>query len=350
MEITRIGLDLAKSVFQVHGVDRSGRKMLSKKLSRQQVLPFFANLQPCLVGMEACGGAHFWARKLQALGHTVRLIPPQYVKPYVKTHKNDAVDAEGICEAVGRPNMRFVAIKTVEQQSILMLHNARRGCVKARTAKANDIRGELAEFGLVLPKGLHKVMEQLPDVIEDATNELPGAARHLLLRLYEQLRELDAQVKQFDVQIAQASRDNPASRRLEGVPGIGPVTASAFVAKLGNPSNFANGRQVSSWLGVVPRQHSSGGKQLLLGITKHGDVYLRTLMIHGARSVITAVQRQVQPDPRWNWLIELVKRRGINVAAVALANKNARIAWALLARDRDFDAHHQAKLHEEAAA
>jgi transposase len=334
----------------VHGVNGTGRKALGKKLSRQQILPFFANLPPCLVGMEACGGAHYWARKLQALGHTVKLIPPQYVKPYVKTHKNDAVDAEGICEAVGRPNMRFVAIKTVEQQSTLMLHNARRGCVKARTAKANDIRGELAEFGMVLPKGLHKLMEQLPEVIEDATNELPATLRHVLLRLYEQLRQLDTQVKEFEVQIAQASRDNPASRRLQEVPGIGPLTASAFVAKIGDPHNFASGRQVSSWMGVVPRQHSSGGKQVLLGITKHGDTYLRTLMIHGARSVIMAVRRRAQPEPRWNWLLELVKRRGVNIAAVALANKNARIAWALLARDRPFDTHHQARPCEEAVA
>jgi transposase len=232
----------------------------------------------------------------------------------------------------------------------LMLHNARRGCVKARTAKANDIRGELAEFGVVLPQGLNKVMEQLPEVIEDAANELPAPARQLLLHLDEQLRQLDAQVKHFELQIRQASRENAASRRLEEIPGIGPLTASAFVAKMGDPHNFASGRQVSSWVGVVPRQHSSGGKQVLLGITKHGDVYLRTLLIHGARSVITAVQRQAHPDARWSWLLELVKRRGINVAAVALANKNARTAWALLARDRAFDAHYQRTSHQEAVA
>lgn len=349
MEITRIGLDLAKSVFQVHGVNLAGHKVLSKKLSRQQVLPFFANLQPCLIGMEACGGAHYWARKLQTLGHTVKLIPPQYVKPYVKTHKNDAVDAEGICEAVGRPNMRFVAVKTVEQQSLLMLHNARCGCVKTRTAKANEIRGELAEFGVVLPKGLVKLAQLLPEVIEDATNELPAPARLLLQRMYEQFKEVDKQVKQFDVEIAHASRANPASRRLEDVPGIGPVTASAFVAKLGDAHNFASGRQVSSWIGLVPRQHSSGGKQVLLGITKHGDVYLRTLLIHGARAVIAALKHKINPDPRWSWLLELVKRRGENVAAVALANKNARIAWALLARDRTFDSRYQDRPCTEAA-
>ncbi|HET8746200.1 MAG TPA: IS110 family transposase [Ramlibacter sp.] len=350
MEITRVGLDLAKSVFQVHGVDETGRKVLGKKLKRNQVLAFFATLPACLVGMEACGGAHYWARKLQELGHTVKLIPPQYVKPYVKTHKNDAVDAEGICEAVGRPNMRFVAIKTVEQQTILMLHNARRGCLKARNAKSNEIRGELAEFGVVLPPGFKSFMQQLPDVIEDAGNELPAQARQLLQRLHEQLRQLDAQVSEFEAQIRQASRNTPTCRRLEGIPGIGPLSATAFVAKVGDARNFANGRQVSSWMGVVPRQHSSGGKQVLLGISKHGDVYLRTLMIHGARSVVKAVLRQPLPDARWSWLTELVKRRGPNVAAVALANKNARTAWALLQRECDFDPHHHANAHRELVA
>jgi transposase len=350
MEITRVGLDLAKSVFQVHGVDRAGHKILGKKLKREQVLAFFATLPACLVGMEACGGAHYWARKLQALGHTVKLIPPQYVKPYVKTQKNDALDAEGICEAVGRPNMRFVAVKTLEQQSMLMLHNARRGCLKARNAKASEMRGELAEFGVVLPQGFNKLMEQLPDVIEDAGNELPVQMRHLLQRLYEQLRELAAQVSEFEAQIRRASRDTPACRRLEAIPGIGPLSATAFVAKIGDARNFANGRQVSSWMGVVPRQHSSGGKQVLLGITKHGDVYLRTLMIHGARSVLKAVLRQPAPDARWCWLVELVKRRGPNVAAVALANKNARTAWAVLAHDCDFEAHHQARSQQQAVA
>lgn len=350
MEITRIGFDLAKNVFQAHGVNESGHKVLSKKLKREQVLAFFATVPPCVVAMEACGGAHYWARKLQELGHTARLIPPQYVKPYVKTHKNDAVDAEGICEAAGRPNMRFVAIKTVQQQSILMLHNARRGCLKARTAKSNEIRGELAEFGVVLPQGFKALMVQLPEVIEDATNELPAAARQLLQRLYEQLGQLASQVSEFEAQIRQASRNMPACRRLETMPGIGPLSATALVAKIGDPHNFANGRQLSSWMGLVPRQHSSGGKQVLLGISKHGDVYLRTLMIHGARSVIQAVLRRPQPECRWHWLLELVKRRGINVAAVALANKNARIAWALLMRECDFDANHQARHHEEAPA
>lgn len=338
MEITRIGLDLAKSVFQVHGVDRAGHRVLARKLRRQQVLEFFVNLKPTLIGMEACGGAHYWARKLQALGHTVKLIPPQYVKPYVKTNKNDAADAEAICEAVGRPNMRFVAIKTVEQQSTLMLHNARRGYVKRRTALANEIRGELAEFGLVLPQGIGKLMEQLAGVIEDAGNELPAPARQLLLGLHEELRRLDATIAEHDRQVARACREDERCRRLEKIPGIGPLGATAFAAKLGDPGTFSSGRQVSSWMGLVPRQHSSGGKQVLLGISKHGDVYLRTLFIHGARAVISALRRKVNPGPECQWLLDLVKRRGVNVAAVALANKNARTAWALLAHGREYDA------------
>jgi transposase len=349
MEITRIGLDLAKSVFQVHGVDQAGRRVLVKKLRREQVLAFFANLQPTLVGMEACGGAHYWARKLQAQGHTAKLVPPQYVKPYVKTNKNDAVDAEAICEAVGRPNMRFAAIKTADQQTTLMLHNTRRGYVKRRTALANEIRGELAEFGVVLPKSLPKLREQLAEVIEDASNELPALARQQLLQLHEDLRRLDATIGEYDRQVAQACRADPQCRRVEQIPGIGPLTATALVAKLGDPHTFKNGRQVSSWIGLVPRQHSSGGKSVLLGISKHGDVYLRTLLIHGARAVVTALLRKVNPTAECSWLIDLVKRRGVNVAAVALANKNARTAWALLAHGREFDARF-ARRREEALA
>lgn len=349
MEITRIGLDIAKSVFQVHGVDRAGHRCLAKKLRRQQVLEFFANLKPCLIGIEACATAHYWARKLQALGHTVKLIPPQYVKPFVKRNKNDALDAEAICEAVGRPNMRFVAIKTAEQQSTLMLHNSRSGYVKRRTALANEVRAEMAEFGVVLPKGRHKLMEQLAETIEDASNELPAAARQMLLQLHEELRHLDQKIGEYDRQIAQACRDSAQCRRIEQIPGLGALGATAFVAKIGDPHTFADGRQVSAWMGLVPRQHSSGGKQLLLGISKRGDVYLRTLFIHGARSVIKAVQRKVNPPPQWSWLLELVRRSGVNVAAVALANKNARIAWALLAHQRDYQAGYSRRPERAAA-
>lgn len=348
MEITRIGLDIAKSVFQAHGVDRAGHKCLARKLRRQQVLPFFANLKPCLIGVEACGGAHYWARKLQALGHTVKLIPAQYVKPYVKTNKNDALDAEGICEAVGRPNMRFVAVKTLEQQSTLMLHNCRSGYVKRRTALVNEVRGELAEFGVVVPKGRHKLMEQLGEVIEDASNDLPAPVRQLLVQLHEELRHLDEKISQYDQQVVQVCRASAQCRRIEQIPGMGALGATAFVAKIGDAHTFRDGRQVSSWMGLVPRQHSSGGKQVLLGISKHGDVYLRTLFIHGARSVISALQRKVNPAPQWNWLLELVRRRGVNVATVALANKNARTAWALLAHERQYETGYSRR--QEAAA
>jgi transposase len=340
MEITRIGVDLAKNVFQVHGVDAAGRGCVNKKLKREQVVGFFATLAPTLVGMEACSGAHYWARKLQDLGHTVKLISPQYVKPYVKTNKNDAIDAQAICEAVGRPHMRFVAIKTAQQQSMLMLHNVRTAAVKQRTALINQVRGELAEFGVVLPQGRRKLMELLAETIEDAGNELTAAARQLLQQMHQQLRELDAQIAEHDRCITLASREDARCRRIEQIPGIGAISATAFVAKLGDAKNFRNGRQVSSWMGLVPRQNSSGGKQVLLGISKHGDVYLRTLFIHGARAVLKAVMRKVKPDARWGWLLELLKRRGMNVAAVALANKNARTAWALLAHEREFDAHY----------
>lgn len=348
MEITRIGLDTAKSVFQVHGVDRAGRAVLRKKLRRDQLLAYFATLPATLIGMEACGAAHYWARKLQALGHTVKLIPPQYVKPYVKTNKNDAADAEAICEAVGRPNMRFAAINTVQQQSTAMLHNARSGYMKRRTALMNEVRGELAEFGVVLPKGPHKLMQRLPEVIDEPGNELPAPVREVLRDLYEELRHLSDKIDFYDQRLAQACRDNELCQRILQVPGIGVLSATAFVAKIGDPHDFRSGRQVSSWLGLVPQQHSSGGKNVLLGISKRGDVYLRTTLIHGARSVISSVLRQDSPAPRWRWLLELIKRRGVNVAAVALASKNARTAWALLAHERSYDPHYRRERAQEA--
>lgn len=335
MKITTIGIDLAKSVFQVHGADAHGKVLIRKQLRRDQVAPFFANLPPCLIGMEACGSAHHWARKLQALGHTVRLMAPQFVKPYVKTNKNDAADAQAICEAVARPTMRFVAIKTAEQQSVLALHRARQGFVKARTAQANQIRGLLAEFGLTLPQGIHHLATRVPQLIEDASNELTGPFRLLIQCLLDHLKALDRQVGELEVQIKAWHRANPASSKLEKVPGIGPITASALVASMGDVKHFRNGRQVAAWLGLVPKQHSSGGKPMLLGMSKRGDSYLRTLLIHGARAVILQAQRKAGEH---SWLLKLIQRRNANVAAVALANKNARIVWALLAHDREFRA------------
>lgn len=335
MKVTTIGLDLAKNVFQVHGVDERGKVALRKQLKRAHVVTYFANLPGCLIGMEACAGSHYWARKLQALGHTVKLMAPQYVKPYVKTNKHDAADAEAICEAVARPNMRFVAVKSAEQQAILAVHRARQGLVKARTAQANQIRGLLGEFGVVLPQGIGHIAKRLPAILEDPDYALPGSFRQLLARLLEQLQHLDGQVGQLDIEIQRWHRDSPASQRLAKIPGIGALGASALLATAGEARSYANGRQLSAALGIVPRQASSGGKPTLLGMSKRGDSYVRTLLIHGARSVLQQVQRH--PERADPWLRQLLARRPKNVVAVALANKNARIAWALLAHGRDYE-------------
>jgi transposase len=334
MAIITIGLDLAKNVFQVHGVDERGAAVLRKQLRRDQVVPFFARLQPCVIGIEACGGAHYWAGKLREFGHTVRMMSPQFVTPYVKTNKNDAVDAEAICEAVARPNMRFVAAKTPEQQSVLALHTARAGFVKARTAQANQIRGLLAEFGLVLPQGIRSVYQRVPAMIERAEAQLPGRFRVLVERLLEHLRLLDRQVQELEREIVDWHRESDLSRRLDAIPGIGPITASALVASAGDARNFKNARQFAAWIGLVPRQRSSGGKSQLLGISKRGDVYLRTLLIHGARAVVR--HAGAHAGKASSWLTNLIRRRHVNVAVVAVANKNARVAWALLASGRKY--------------
>ena len=339
MEITTIGLDLAKNVFQLHGVNERGKAVLRKQLRRDQVAAFFAKLAPCVVGIEACASAHHWARKLQSFGHTVRLMAPQFVKPYVKSNKNDAADAEAICEAVSRPSMRFVPVKNVEQQSVLSLHRARQSFVKARTAQANQIRGLLGEYGLVVPQGIVHIAQRVPALIEDAQNELPGSFRLLIQRLLEHLKVLQQQVEEIEAQIKAWHRASEASQRLEKVPGIGPLTATALVASIGDAKSFDNGRQLAAWLGVVPRQHSSGGRPTLLGISKRGDAYLRTLLIHGARSVIYRATQKANVD---NWLVQLTTRRNKNIAAVAMANKTARTVWALLAHERQFNASYTA--------
>jgi transposase len=338
MKITTVGIDLAKNVFQVHGVDERGKAVLRRQLKRAQVMPYFANLPGCLVGMEACASAHDWARRLQGLGHTVRLMPPQYVKPYVKTNKNDASDAEAICEAVGRPNMRFVAIKDVEQQAVLALHRARQGMVKARTAQANQIRGLLGEFGLVVPQGISYVGKRVPAMVADDGNGLPGTMRQLLTRLLAHYKQLDQGVKELQGEIERWHQGNEASARVAKISGIGALGASALVASVGKAASFRSGRQLSAFLGMVPRQASSGGKPTLLGMSKRGDSYVRTLLIHGARSVVQqAVRHPERADP---WLRHLLARRPKNVVAVALANKNARVAWALLARGGDYQPRH----------
>ena len=334
MKITTIGIDLAKEVFQIHGIDAHGKAVLRKPLRRSEMAKFFANLEPCLIGMEAWGSAHHWARKLGEFGHNVKLMAPQFVKPYVKTNKNDAADAEAICEAVSRPNMRFVPIKNIEQQAILSVHRARQGFVKARTAQANQIRGLLSEFGIVIPKGIKSIARRVPDILEDAENSLPGTMRQLLERLNDNLKEMDRQVTELEAQIKLWHKENEASLKLAQIPGIGPITASAMVATVGNAKEFKNSRQLAAWLGLVPKQHSSGGKQALLGISKRGDTYLRTLLIHGARAVIRFAENKAAPDP---WLCKLIARRNKNIAAVALANKNARVIWALLTKGRAYE-------------
>jgi len=335
MKITTIGIDLAKAVFQVHGVDGRGKVLVRKQLKRKDVVGFFANLEPCLIGMEACGSAHYWGRTLSGLGHMVRLMAPQFVKPYVKTNKNDRNDAEAICEAVGRPNLRFVPIKSAEMQAVLALHRARQGFVKGRTAQANQIRGLLAEFGIVIAKGIGHIGERLPEVLEDGENALPGMMRQLLARLGENLKEMDKQVGALERQIKLWHRDNEQSRKLEAIAGIGPITATAFVATVGDVKSFKNARQVPAWLGMVPRHEGTGGKATLGRISKRGDVYLRTMLIHGARTVVAQLERK--RDATDEWLRKLVARRNKNIAAVALAAKNARIAWAVLAHERSYE-------------
>ena len=338
MNLTRVGVDLAKQVFQVHGVDRQERVQVRRTLSRRQVRSYFAGQSPCLIGMEACASAHYWARELSLLGHTVKLIPPQFVKPYVKSQKNDANDAEAICEAVGRPTMRFVAIKSAAQQDVQALHRIRSELVRQRTAKANQTRGLLSEYGIVVPVGIGTLRRAIPEIQEDAENGLSGLFRRLLSGLRQDLETFDTRIAELDAEIAHAALSDEAALRLQSIPGIGPMTATALVAALGDARHFARGRDLSASLGLTPGQHSSGGKERLLGITKHGDCYLRTLLVHGARAVLKGAARK--DDPRSRWVMNVAHRRHKNVAAVALANKMARIAWALLTRGGTYDSQH----------
>jgi transposase len=333
-KVTTVGLDLAKSVFQVHGADAQGRPIMRKKLRRAQVIAFFADLPPCLIGMEACASAHYWARELRALGHEVRLIPPQYVKPFVKTNKNDAVDAEAICEALLRPTMRFAAVKSAEQQSVLMLHRARELLVRQRTMLINALRGHCGEFGLVAAQGASKVAE-LIEVIEDPEDErLPALAREALGSLVEQLRVVQAQILGLEKKLLVWHRANEASRRLETIPGVGVITATALVATIGDASQFHSGRQLAAWLGLVPRQHSSGGKERLGRISKRGDGYIRRLLVHGARADLRWSRHR--KEQRSLWQQSLLARRPTNVVLVAMANKTARVVWAMLSRGEAF--------------
>ena len=328
--ITTIGLDIAKSVFQVHGVDAEGNVVIRRQLKRRYVLAFFQKLPPCLVGIEACASSHHWSRELQALGHTVRLMPPAYVKPYVKRHKNDAIDAEAICEAVTRPNMRFVATKTPEQQSCLTLHRTRHLFIRQQTSVINAIRSHLAEFGIVAPVGRNGV-EQLLGVVADASDKrLPDVTRASVAALGAQLRMLKAQILEFDRMIRAWHRSSEMSMRLDDCPGVGPALATALVATVADPRAFRSGRNFSAWIGLVPKQHSSGGKDRLGSISKQGDRYLRGLFVAGALAVIRYAK--IHGTKRRPWLTALLARRPTKVAAIALANKIARMAWAMMAK------------------
>jgi len=328
--ITTIGLDIAKSAFQVHGIDAEGKVIVRRQLKRRYVLSFFEKLQPCLIGVEACASAHYWSRELKALGHTVRLMPPAYVKPYVKRQKNDASDAEAICEAVRRPTMRFVETKTREQQSCLMLHRTRHLFIRQQTSVINAIRAHLAEFGIVAPVGRNGV-EELLDIVADANDKrLPELARACLGALGAQLRMLKAQILNFDRMITAWHRSNETSKRLDELPGVGPALATALVASVADPKVFRSGRDFSAWVGLVPKQNSSGGKQKLGSISKQGDRYLRSLFTAGALAVIRYAR--IHGTKHRPWLTALLARRPTKVAAIALANKIARMAWAMMAR------------------
>ena len=325
--VVTIGLDIAKSVFQLHGIDASGAVVLRRKRPRARMLAFFEKQAPCLVGLEACGSSHYWGRELSRLGHDVRLIPPRYVKPYVKRQKNDAADAEAICEAVTRPNMRFVPIKSPEQQSIMIAHRTRAILTRQHTQLSNAIRGHTAEFGLVAPVGRNG-LEMLIAIIADvADKRVPIDARAALRMLIAQLRLVNEQILESDRQIIASARSTEVGRRLMGIPGVGPLLASALVAAVADPQSFRSGRNLAAWIGLVPRQNSSGGKERLGGITKQGDRYLRQLLVVGAVAVIRYAQRHGARRP---WLVQLLARRTTKVAAVALANKNARMAWAIM--------------------
>ena len=335
-ELKVLGIDLAKQSFQLHGVDEHGHFVLKKKLNRNQLSAFIANLPPCLIGLEACGGAHYWVRQFTQLGHSVRMIAPQFVKPYVKSNKNDAVDAEAICEAVQRPNMRFVPTKSIEQQDLQSLHRIRSQLVARRTAQANQIRGLLMEYGLVIPKGISYVRKAVPSILEDAENILSTLFRELLNELYEELVHLDKRIRSLEQKLVMLSAQHEDCQRLLTIPGVGLLTATALMAAIGDVTVFKNGRELAAWLGLVPKQHSTGGKQTLMGISKRGDSYLRTLLIHGGQSVVRVAHKH--QDTRNRWIGDIKKRRGENISNVAVANKNARIAWALLTRKENYQA------------
>ncbi len=328
-KLMTIGLDLAKNVFHVACCDQHGKLVSKKMLKRFQIMKYFANRSECLVGMEACATAHYWARELSALGHRVKLVPPQYVKPFVRGNKNDYNDALAIAEAVTRPEMRFVPVKTTEQQDVQALHRLREKCLQARTALCNQLRGLLAEYGLIVPQGVNRLRASLPELLEDGENGLSDLFRQLLAQGYQELQELDIHIHDYTQKVKRQSHQEEACRRLQTIPGYGPIVASVFHSEIGNGAGYRRGRDVSASLGLVPRQHSSGGKEALLRISKRGDRYLRSLLVHGARAVVLQAARK--DDRLSRWINKVRAERGFNKSVVALANKMARIGWAVLA-------------------
>lgn len=331
--VTTIGLDLAKNVFEVHGVDAAGQKVLARALRRGQVLEYFSKLSRCLVGMEACGSAHHWAREIKKLGHTVRLIPPKYVKAYLKRGKTDALDAAAICEAVGRPSMTFVEVKSTEQQGHAMLHSVRQLLVTQRTQAVNALRGHMAEFGVVAPQGALGQQELMAVVADKTDARLPLSARGALVILCRQIVSTSAELDRVDAALRLEHRNSEVSQRLESIPGIGEITASAIRARIGDGKQFKNGRHFSAWMGLVPEQHSSGGKEKSRGISKKGDRYLRTLFVNGAMALVNAAGRKPEKHPR---IAAMLGRMHPKAVAVAVANRTARVAWALLTKGGTF--------------
>lgn len=333
-DLSVLGVDLAKSIFQLHGADEEGRAVLRKKLSRGQLLGFVGKLVPCTVAMEVCGGAHHWGREFSKLGHKVKLISPQFVKPYVKSNKNDYQDAEAICEAATRPSMRFVAVKPVAKQDLQCLHRVRQRLIKNRTALVNEVRGFLLEYGIVIAKNIAQVRKHLSSILEERSNGLTEMVRTLLGELYEEFVRLDEKVGYYNKKLELIFKENEVCQRISKVEGVGPITATALYSMVSDPNTFKNGRQFAASLGLVPRQNSSGGKTVLLGISKRGDTYLRMLLIHGARAWLRVAR--YKQDRKSRWATQKLETRGHNKACVAIANKNARVIWALMARGTEY--------------
>ncbi|MFZ4835950.1 IS110 family transposase [Rouxiella sp. Mn2063] len=333
MQVSTLGIDLAKNVFQLHGVDHTGSTVLRKKLTRAQLVPFINQLPPCLIGMEACSSSHHFARVFSQFGHQVKLMPPQYVKPYVKTNKTDAADAEAICEAVTRPNMRFVQVKTAEQQSVLVLHTERSILIRERVACVNSLRAMLAEFGLVMPVGCRAFQRGIPDILEDGNLLLSPFVRRSVMRQFEHIQALEEQVILIEQELSEWAKTQPACQRVIKVPGVGLMTATYLVASVGNGQQFHNAKQFAAWLGLTPREHSSGGKQRLGHISKRGDSYFRYLLVHGARAVAAVIERHKEEMP---WLFALLGKKNYNVAVVAQASKTARILWSMLVHETEY--------------